>query len=618
LDGVLIDSREMHYDALNCALKKVNPEYIISREEHLSLYDGLPTSRKLSILTEEKNLPQEKHNQIWEDKQKATLEIFSNLEHDYVLIHYFQKLKNKGYQVAVASNSIRNTVKLVLLKLGVLEFVDYYVSNEDVVKNKPFPEMYWKCMVACNAIPKTTVIFEDSHIGRQGAIDSGSHLIAIENRNDLTDEKIKRSIEILSENKKISIPWKSDKMNVLIPMAGAGSRFASAGYTFPKPLIEVDGKPMIQVVVENLNIQANYTFIVQKEHYEKYNLQYLLNLIAPNCNIVQVNGLTEGAACTTLLAKEFIDNDFPLVIANSDQFVEWNSNECLYAFNADGIDGGIVSFKATHPKWSYAKIGEDGFVSEVAEKKPISDNATVGIYFWKKGSDYVKYAEQMIEKNIRTNNEFYVCPVFNEAIADGKKIRIKGIERMWGIGTPEDLNYFVFKGSGFFAWLKILDMIEPNTIKKAIGFDFFDPNFVDNLNNKIDKETMKQVFTRCENLDLNDLSLSGIYKKIENAEFKRSKYELIAGDISETTKLFVEERPGFRISILYMDLDIEEPTYNTLNNLWDRVVPGGVVIFDEHTYHSWSESNAVDRFVYEKKLILHRTDVQAPTAYIIK
>jgi hypothetical protein len=176
----------------------------------------------------------------------------------------------------------------------------------------------------------------------------------------------------------------------------------------------------------------------------------------------------------------------------------------------------------------------------------------------------------------------------------------------------------VFKGSGFFAWLKILDMIEPNSIKKAIGFDFFDPNFVDNLNNKIDKETMKQVFTRCENLDLNDISLSGIYKKIENAEFKKSKYELIAGDISETTKLFVEERPGFRISILYMDLDIEEPTYNTLNNFWDRVVPGGVVVFDEHTYHSWSESNAVDRFVYEKKLKLHRTDVQAPTAYIIK
>lgn len=443
LDGVLIDSRDMHYEALNCALKKVNQEYVISREEHLSLYDGLPTSRKLSILTQKKILPQEKHHQIWEDKQKTTIEIFSNLKNDYQLMLFFKKLKSEGYQVAVASNSIRNTVKIVLLKLGLLEFVDYYVSNEDVVKNKPFPEMYWKCMTACNALPKTTVIFEDSHIGRQGAIDSGSHLIAIENRNDLNEEKIKKSIKILSSRKETSVPWNSDEMNVLIPMAGAGSRFANAGYTFPKPLIEINGKPMIQVVVENLNIKANYIFIVQKEHYEKYNLQYLLNLITPNCKIVQVDSLTEGAACTTLLAKQFIDNDQPLLMANSDQFVEWNSNECLYAFSVDGIDGGIISFEATHPKWSYAKIGKDGFVSEVAEKKSISNNATVGIYFWKKGSDYVKYAEQMIAKNIRTNGEFYVCPVFNEAIDDGKKIRIKEIERMWGIGTPEDLKYFL-------------------------------------------------------------------------------------------------------------------------------------------------------------------------------
>jgi hypothetical protein len=115
----------------------------------------------------------------------------------------------------------------------------------------------------------------------------------------------------------------------------------------------------------------------------------------------------------------------------------------LYAFTADEVDGGIVTFKATHPKWSFAKIGEDGFIDEVAEKNPISDNATVGIYYWKKGSDYVKYAEQMIDKNIRTNGEFYTCPSFNEAIADGKKIRNKSIEKMWGLGTPEDLNYFL-------------------------------------------------------------------------------------------------------------------------------------------------------------------------------
>jgi dTDP-glucose pyrophosphorylase len=115
----------------------------------------------------------------------------------------------------------------------------------------------------------------------------------------------------------------------------------------------------------------------------------------------------------------------------------------MYAFTADSIDGGIITFEATHPKWSYAKLGEDGFVCEVAEKKPISNLATVGVYYWKKGSDYVKYAEQMIEKNIRVNNEFYVAPVFNEAISDSKRIRVKSIDKMWGIGTPEDLNYFL-------------------------------------------------------------------------------------------------------------------------------------------------------------------------------
>lgn len=443
LDGVLIDSREVHYDALNNALKTFDIKYVISREEHLSLYDGLPTTIKLNTLSKEKNLPTNLHNDVWKKKQEETLLIFDRLEQDNELIYFFEKIKEKNIKIAVASNSVRETVKLVLLRLGLIKYVDYFVSNDDVKRTKPFPEMYWKCMIACNSIPKKCVIVEDSHIGRQGALDSGANLVAVENRNDLNLKKINKIIDILSETKEKNIPWRSDKMNVLIPMAGAGSRFEAAGFTFPKPLIEVMGKPMIQVVVENLNIEANYIFIVQKEHYEKYNLQYLLNLISPNCTIVQVDSLTEGAACTTLLAKEFINNDKPLVLANSDQFVEWNSNEALYAFSADGIDGGILTFEATHPKWSYAKLDDKGFVSEVAEKKPISNLATVGIYFWSKGSDYVKYAEQMIQKNIRTNNEFYVCPVFNEAIKDGKKIRVKNIDKMWGIGTPEDLDYFL-------------------------------------------------------------------------------------------------------------------------------------------------------------------------------
>jgi len=442
LDGVLIDSKDYHYEALNQALGE---KYFISREEHVSIYDGLPTRAKLELLTQNKGLPVELYGEIWQNKQEATLKIFNEcLAKDYELMGYFQQLVEAGYNIAVASNSIRNTVKIVLLRLGVLEFVDVYVSSEDVVRNKPFPEMYWKCMTALGALPSDTVIVEDSHIGRQGALDSKAYLVHVEDRKDLNQEKINQIKKILTGVKK-KIAWESRTMNVLIPMAGAGNRFSSQGYTFPKPLIEVRGKPMIQVVIENLNIKANYTFIAQKDHYQKYSLNYLLPLIAPGCNVVQVDGLTEGACCTTLLAKKFIDNDEPLVIANSDQFVVWDSNETLYAFQNDECDGGIITFPATHPKWSYAKLGEDGYVSEVAEKKPISQHATVGIYYWKKGSDYVKYAEQMIEKDIRSNNEFYVCPVFNEAIQDGKKIRIKeiGNDEMWGIGTPEDLNYFL-------------------------------------------------------------------------------------------------------------------------------------------------------------------------------
>jgi HAD superfamily hydrolase (TIGR01509 family) len=447
LDGVLIDSRELHYDALNDALRKVGEEYVISRQEHLSLYDGLNTTRKLKMLTQYKGLPVSEYDRVWKDKQNATFELLRRFNPEFYLSAIFNMAKNRGYKIAVASNSIRETVKLSLLSIELMDYVDYFVSNEDVSRAKPYPEMYWKCMTALNALPKDTIIVEDSHIGRQGAIDSGAHLLAVENSNEVNSqhmmERISDFMDSIEGKTKKSLPWRDKKLNVLIPMAGAGSRFTQAGYTFPKPLIEVRGKPMIQVVVENLNIEANYIFLVQKEHYDKYNLKYLLNLIAPDCKIVQVDGITEGAACTTLLAKEHIDNDAPLVMANSDQFVEWNSNECMYAFSADSIDGGILTFKATHPKWSYAKLDEHGFVSEVAEKKVISDQATVGIYYWRHGSDYVKYAEQMIAKNIRTNNEFYVCPVFNEAVDDGKKIRVKNIEKMWGIGTPEDLNYFL-------------------------------------------------------------------------------------------------------------------------------------------------------------------------------
>ena len=447
LDGVLIESKEIHFKALNEALPD---QYKISYEEHLSTYDGLPTRRKLNLLTRDKDLPKSLHEQISKAKSEETKKVlFDTIKPRMEFTKIFMALSNAGYKIACASNAVRSTVDTALECLKLTKYFDVIYSNEDVEKPKPHFEMYFKIMLDLNSKPNETLILEDSHIGRQAVLDSGCHLLPIIDSYDVKLEKIENKLNELNKQIVVRVPWRSNKMNVLIPMAGAGSRFTDAGYTFPKPLIEVGNKPMIQVVTDNLNIDAHHIYIVQKEHYEKYNLETVLKLIKPNCSIVQVEGVTEGAACTTLLAKELINNDDPLVIANSDQFVEWNANEVMYAFSTEGIDGGILTFQSTHPKWSYAKQDDNGFVNEVAEKKPISTNATVGIYYYKKGSDYVKCAEEMIEKNIRVNNEFYVCPVYNQLIEKGGRIRIKNIEKMWGLGTPEDLNNFInnYKGT---------------------------------------------------------------------------------------------------------------------------------------------------------------------------
>jgi HAD superfamily hydrolase (TIGR01509 family) len=440
LDGVLVDAKKIHYTTLNEALLEIDYKYIISESEHLSIYDGLKTNQKLELLTKTKQLDKKHHDQIWNTKQRLTIEAISKLEKDINLINLFINLRNKGYKLACCSNSIRRSVLVMLSKIGLIEYMDLILSNEDVKNAKPHPEIYWKAMSMMDVLPEETLIIEDSPTGLLAANRSRANILRVDNPNDLTEEKINSKLLI----NKINTPkWQGNKLNVLIPMAGAGSRFQQAGYTFPKPLIDVKGKPMIQTVIENLNVEANFIFVVQKEHREKYNLDTLLNLITPNCKIVEVNELTEGAACTTLLAKEYINNDCPLLMANSDQFAEWDSNEFMYKMVEQNVDAGILSFKSIHPKWSFAKINEFGYVTEVAEKKPISDIATVGIYYWAKGSDYVKYAQQMISKNIRVNNEFYVCPVFNEAIKDNKKIKTFNIEKMWGLGTPEDLNFYL-------------------------------------------------------------------------------------------------------------------------------------------------------------------------------
>lgn len=221
-----------------------------------------------------------------------------------------------------------------------------------------------------------------------------------------------------------------------------------AGYDTPKPLIDVRGKPMIQWVVDNMNLAgATYIFIVRQEHLDKaeWRLRERLQELVPGCVVVATDRLTEGPACSVLLAEPHLRAHAPLLIANADQFLEWDAAAFLYC--SARVDGSISVFHQPDPtdrKWSYvARDAATGLVTEAREKEPISDMASTGVYYWKRAGDFVRYAKDMIAANERVNNEFYVCPVYNHAIRDRKRIVAIPCERMWGLGVPADLEAFL-------------------------------------------------------------------------------------------------------------------------------------------------------------------------------
>ena len=235
-------------------------------------------------------------------------------------------------------------------------------------------------------------------------------------------------------------------INIVIPMAGAGSRFAKAGYTKPKPFIDVLGKPMICHVLDNLNMKnAKFILLARAEHYN--NEQETVKWIQSNYNVefVLIDKLTEGAACTVLHAHRLINNDIPLLIANSDQIVDMDIKDYINDSEERKLDGSVLCFEDNDSKWSYAKLDSNGLITEIREKEVISENATVGIYYFNKGRDFVENAIDMIVRNERVNNEFYVAPVYNYAIKQGKKFGIYTIDKtqMHGTGTPEDLDKYI-------------------------------------------------------------------------------------------------------------------------------------------------------------------------------
>ena len=237
-------------------------------------------------------------------------------------------------------------------------------------------------------------------------------------------------------------------MKILALMAGGSDAFREAGYLYPKNLVEIQGLPLVQQFIRSLDglMQPDGKLIcmVREDENRQYHTGEVITLLAPNAVTLNVSEQTAGAACTALLAVEHINDDEPLLVLNGDQILTANVAAIIGDFQARNLDGGIVVFEAVHPRWSYVKTNADGLVTETAEKRPISNLATAGMYFFAKGSDFVRGAMDMIRKDANVGGHFYVCPVYNELILQQKKIGVGKIDRSayFSLANPQGVQEY--------------------------------------------------------------------------------------------------------------------------------------------------------------------------------
>lgn len=216
-------------------------------------------------------------------------------------------------------------------------------------------------------------------------------------------------------------------INILIPLAGSNQFFNESEYPYPKPLIEINNKTMIEHVINNFDSikkQKQFIFIVNSEDCRKFHLDNVLNLLTNNtCKIIKIDNETKGAACSAMMAIEYINNDTPLIIANADQLFDDNLDDVLSDFK--DYDGGVVSFESIHPRWSYVRVDDENNILETAEKRPLSKHAIAGLFYFTNGKDFISSSMNMIKKDANVNGLYYISPTLNEMVLENKKLTIK-------------------------------------------------------------------------------------------------------------------------------------------------------------------------------------------------
>ncbi|KAI8914580.1 hypothetical protein EDD86DRAFT_244766 [Gorgonomyces haynaldii] len=364
----------------------------------------------------------------------------SALSSDNEWKHILGALHDDGYLLYCSSSKNYNHVLQLLNQHQITEYFSMVLSRDQIKKPKPSPETYYKCCLAAGLSTKEVMIIDASQDGKQSARASGCHLFKPET---VTLDAIKEQIQLINEfegNNPVITVWQQH-VQVIVPLAEHDDAFIKAGFA---PLVEVNGKLMLQNMVQNLNMSADFIFVVSHEMCEKYKLKYFLESLDENSKskIVFFEGKTPTVGAQVLACADVLDPNEPVIVTSCSQYLEWDSNAFLYALANPSVDGGVLTFQNQHPRYAFVSLDERGWIVDADLHKPISLNACAGIFHFKKAKHLIKYTSTAVARGLDTVDRFGIVYAFREAVKDGKKIRNYQCRRMWELSSPKDVDYF--------------------------------------------------------------------------------------------------------------------------------------------------------------------------------
>ena len=447
LDGVLVDSRDLHYEALNMAIaQEAGAQYVITRHEHEHVYDGLSTNQKLRLMTLAKELPIELHKPIWARKQALTDQLVAEqLKPTAHVTELLRTLKACGYPVAVASNCIASSVKNILTSIGLLHFVDARYSNEDVPYAKPSPDIYQKACASFGLQPCSVLVVEDSVKGFEAALRAGCHLLKVGGTHDVNCANLFRRLQEVEAAPK--------PITVVIPLAGPSSQAWLDGPETPPCevpvfLTDVRGRSLLEWAVSSirsLRFPMRFIFVVKEEQARVLKLESLCVKAAgfEPTTVVKLRSETLGALKTVLAARNLIPLDAPLLIFDGSHVVQWGSGASVDDMLSTCHDSAVTVFSSNDPRWSYVRTASNSrTVLELHEKIAVSNLACSGLYFSRRAADFMAAADAVVAKDVRTRGLFFVAPTYNEVIAQGSNVEACSVEQAWSLRSAAEAGSF--------------------------------------------------------------------------------------------------------------------------------------------------------------------------------